>query len=57
MSKANKKLQKKYKSVALSHETIKKLEHIRNNVVPNTTVSRAKALEILINKKGDILNV
>lgn len=49
------KLHNKYKSVALSHDTTAKLDHIRNNLVPDTSVSRAKALEILINEKGNKL--
>ena len=57
MDKTNKRHPIKYKSVALSHETTKKLDYIRNNVVPNTSVSRAKALAILINEKGNKLNV
>jgi predicted DNA-binding protein len=57
MDKANKKVSNKYKSVALSHEMYEKLDYIRKNIIPNTTVSRAKAIEILVNKKGIKLNV
>ena len=40
----------KYKSVALSHDSCNKLDKIRRVVVPEVEVSRAKALDILINE-------
>ena len=42
----------KYKSVALSHDSCNKLDKIRRVVVPEVEVSRAKALDILINEKA-----
>ena len=41
----------KYKSVALSHDSCEKLDKIRKVIVPLTQVSRAKALDIIINEK------
>ena len=46
----------KYKSVALSHTSCDKLDKIRKVIVPEVSVSRAKALEILINEKARKLN-
>jgi hypothetical protein len=46
----------KYKSVALSHESCNKLDKIRNVIVPEIKVSRAKALDIIINEKVRKLN-
>ena len=46
----------KYKSVALSHASCDKLDKIRRVVVPEVEVSRAKALDILINEKARKLN-
>jgi hypothetical protein len=46
----------KYKSVALSHSSCDKLDKIRRVVVPEVEVSRAKALDILINEKVRKLN-
>ena len=46
----------KYKSVALSHDSCDKLDKIRNVIVPEVSVSRAKALDILINEKARKLN-
>ena len=46
----------KYKSVALSRESCDKLDKIRNVIVPDVTVSRAKTLDILINEKVRKLN-
>ena len=46
----------KYKSVALSHDSCDKLDKIRRVVVPEVEVSRAKALDILINEKVRKLN-
>ena len=42
---------RKYKSVALSHDSCDKLDGIRKVIVPEVSVSRAKALDILINEK------
>ena len=51
----------KYKSVALSHASCDKLDKIRRVVVPEVEVSRAKALDILINgtmiAKGEVVMV
>jgi hypothetical protein len=46
----------KYKSVALSHNSCNKLDKIRKVIVPDAEVSRAKALDILINEKARKLN-
>jgi len=46
----------KYKSVALSHSSCDKLDKIRKVIVPEVQVSRAKALDIIINKKARKLN-
>jgi hypothetical protein len=46
----------KYKSVALSHDSCGKLDKIRKIIVPEVSVSRAKALDILINEKVKKLN-
>ena len=46
----------KYKSVALSHNSCDKLDKIRKVIVPEVWVSRAKALDILINEKARKLN-
>ena len=46
----------KYKSVALSHESCNKLDKIRSIIVPEFKVSRAKALDIIINEKVRKLN-
>jgi hypothetical protein len=46
----------KYKSVALSHESCNKLDKIRKIIVPEVQVSRAKALDIIINEKVRKLN-
>jgi len=46
----------KYKSVALSHGSCSKLDKIRKVIVPDAEVSRAKALDILINEKARKLN-
>ena len=46
----------KYKSVALSHNSCDKLDKIRKVIVPDAEVSRAKALDILINEKARKLN-
>ena len=46
----------KYKSVALSHRSCDKLDKIRKVIVPEVSVSRAKALDIIINEKVRKLN-
>ena len=46
----------KSKSVALTHEVCDKLDKVRKVIVPTITVSRAKALEIIINEKARKLN-
>ena len=45
-----------YKSVALSHDSCEKLDKVRAVIVPHTKVSRAKALDIIINEKVRKLN-
>lgn len=47
---------RKYKSVALSHDSCDKLDSIRKIIVPEVSVSRAKALDIIINEKARKLN-
>ena len=46
----------KYKSVALSHASCDKLDKVRKVLVPTITISRAKALDTLINEKAKKLN-
>ena len=46
----------KYKSVALSHTSCDKLDKIRKVIVPEVSVSRAKALDIIINEKVRKMN-
>jgi hypothetical protein len=46
----------KYKSVALSHSSCDKLDKIRKIIVPEISLSRAKALDIIINEKVRKLN-
>ena len=47
---------RKYRSVALSNDSCHKLDGIRKVIVPEVSVSRAKALDILINEKARKLN-
>ena len=47
---------RKYKSVALSHDSCDKLDGIGKVIVPEVSVSGAKALDILINEKARKLN-
>ena len=46
----------KYKNVSLSKETYTKLDQLRKVIVPNTTISRAQTVNILVNEKGGSLN-
>jgi len=46
----------KYKSVALSHSSCDKLDKISKVIVPLVHVSRAKALDIIINEKVRKMN-
>ena len=46
----------KYKSVALSHASCEKLDKVRKVIVPTVHISRAKALDILINENVKKLN-
>ena len=46
----------KYKSVALSHSSCDKLDKIRKVIVPEVSVSRAKALDIIVTEKARKLN-
>ncbi len=46
----------KYKNVSLSKDTYTKLDLLRKVIVPNTTISRAQTVNILVNEKADKLN-
>ena len=46
----------KYKNVSLSKDTYTKLDNLRRVIVPNTTISRAQTVNILVNEKVDKLN-
>ena len=46
----------KYKNVSLSKETYTKLDQLRKVIVPNTTISRAQTVNILVNEKVGSLN-
>ena len=46
----------KYKNVSLSKDTYTKLDNLRTVIVPNTTVSRAQTVNILVNEKVEKLN-
>ena len=41
----------KYKNVSLSNDTYTKLDSLRRVIVPNTIVSRAQTVNILVNEK------
>ena len=46
----------KYKNVSLSKDTYIKLDQLRKVIVPNTTISRAQTVNILVNEKVGSLN-
>ena len=46
----------KYKNVALSKDTYTKLDKLRKVIVPNTTISRAQTVNILVNEKAEKMN-
>ena len=46
----------KYKNVSLSKYTYTKLDQLRKVIVPNTTISRAQTVNILVNEKVGSLN-
>ena len=46
----------KYKNVSLSKDTYTKLDNLRRVIVPNTTISRAQTVNILVNEKVEKLN-
>ena len=47
----------KYKNVSLSHYTYNLIDKMRkNSLVPNTIVSRAQVINILVNEKAKKLN-
>ena len=47
----------KYKNVSLSHDTYNLIDKMRkNSLVPNTIVSRAQVINILVNEKAKKLN-
>ena len=46
----------KYKNVSLPKDTYTKLDLLRKEIVPNTTISRAQTVNILVNEKVKLLN-
>ena len=46
----------KYKNVSLSKDTYTKLDSLRRVIVPNTIISRAQTVNILVNEKVEKLN-
>ena len=47
----------KYKNVSLSHDTYNLIDKMRKNMlVPNTIVSRAQVINILVNEKAKKIN-
>ena len=46
----------KYKNVSLSRDTYTKLDSLRRVIVPNTVISRAQTVNILVNEKVEKLN-
>ena len=45
-----------YKNVSLSKDTYTKLDKLRKVIVPNTTISRAQTVNILVNEKAEKMN-
>ena len=46
----------KYKNVSLSKDTYTKLDKLRKVIVPNTPISRAQTVNILVNEKAEKMN-
>ena len=46
----------KYKNVSLSKDTYTKLDSLGRVIVPNTIISRAQTVNILVNEKVEKLN-
>ena len=46
----------KYKNVSLSKDTYTKLDSLRRVIVPNTVISRAQRVNILVNEKVEKFN-
>ena len=46
----------KYKNVSLSRDTYTKLDSLRRVIVPNTILSRAQTVNILVNEKVEKFN-
>ena len=46
----------KYKNASLSNDTYTKLDSLRRVIVPNTIVSRAQTVNILVNEKVEKMN-
>jgi len=46
----------KYKNVSLSKDTYTKLDSLRRVIVPNTILSRAQTVNILVNEKVEKFN-
>ena len=46
----------KYKNVSLSKDTYTKLDSLRRGIVPNTVISRAQTVNILVNEKVEKFN-
>ena len=46
----------KYKNVSLSKDTYTKLDCLRRVIVPNTIISRAQTVNILVNEKVEKFN-
>ena len=46
----------KYKNVSLSNDTYTKLDSLRRVIVPNTVISRAQTVNILVNEKVEKFN-
>ena len=46
----------KYKNVALALDTYSKVDKLRKVIVPNTTLSRAQTINILVNEKISKMN-
>ena len=46
----------RYKNVSLSKDTYTKLDSLRRVIVPNTVISRAQTVNILVNEKVEKFN-
>ena len=46
----------KYKNVSLALDTFSKVDMLRKVIVPNTTLSRAQTINILVNEKISKMN-